>query len=586
MKSLIILPLILLLPLCQAADTPPPGGILILSADAKIIPMTGDFGTSRNVQVTGESFTKAVRVEVKQASAQKPWEVQLGIPLADAAVSTGDILLLSFMARSVQGDAGLASAKLQLPAPDYTMAGTTDPVKFGGTWERIYQTIPVNVDVPAGRGGLHFILGEKIQSIEIADISLRNYGRGFDITKLPRRKVTYEGRSPDAAWRAPANARIEKIRKTDYALQLVGADDQPIAHKTFTVDLARHEFGFGSCVTRQLLTADSPDGVKYREIAKRTFSKVVFENDLKPGLFPATPAGRTELDHSFAWLAENGIPVRGHYLIQEAVDSWTQSQLADPVKLKANMLHSVRERIAFAGDRVVEWDVINHPIAWQGAELLGTKEPPLDSLSMDVLHEAARLTKLPLWINEDQIFKPGAQQDGTYELLARLKKEGVTIAGLGNQGHFNSGFLPTPEELLRVTDRFAAVVPKQLISEYDITTSADDELAADYTRDIMTVCFSHPAYDAFILWGFWEGSHWIPSAALWKLDWSPTPAALMWENLIGKQWHTRETLTSDARGIIRWRGFKGTYQVTGSDGKPTAALRPGTPQAPGKVVTH
>jgi GH35 family endo-1,4-beta-xylanase len=172
-----------------------------------------------------------------------------------------------------------------------------------------------------------------------------------------------------------------------------------------------------------------------------------------------------------------------------------------------------RERITFAGNRVIEWDVINHPIAWQGAELLGNRGPPLGSLSMDVLHEAARLTKLPLWINEDQIFRPGAQQDGTYELLTRLKKEGVTIAGLGNQGHFSSSFLPSPEELLRVTNRFTALVPRQIISEYDITTSADEALAADYTRDIMTVCFSHPAYEGFIIWGFWEGSHWIPSAA-------------------------------------------------------------------------
>ena len=583
MKPIIILPLILSFSLCQAAEVLPSGGKLILSPEAKIIPMTGDFGTSRAVQVSGESFTKAVQIEVKMASPEKPWNVQLGIPLTDATASAGDVLLLSFMARSVQGGAGVANAKLQLPAPDFTMAGMTDPVKFGSTWERIYQTIILNIDVPAGQGGLHFILGEQIQSIEIADISLRNYGRDFDVTKLPRRKVTYEGRSPDAAWRSLANERIEKIRKTDYALQLVDADGTPLANRTVTVDLARHEFGFGSCVTRELLTADTPDGVKYREIARRTFSKVVFENDLKPGLFPATPAGRAQLDQSFAWLAENGILVRGHYLIQEALDSWTNTQLADPVKFKADMLGSVRERIAFAGNRVIEWDVINHPIAWQGAELLGNRGLPLGSLSMDVLHEAARLTKLPLWINEDQIFRPGAQQDGTYELLTRLKKEGVTIAGLGNQGHFSSSFLPSPEELLRVTDRFTALVPRQIISEYDITTSADEALAADYTRDIMTVCFSHPAYEGFIIWGFWEGSHWIPSAAFWKRDWSPTPAALMWENLILKQWHTHKILTSDARGIIRWRGFKGTYQIIGSDGKSTAPTRPGTPQAPKRL---
>ena len=157
MKPIIILPLILSFSLCQAAEVLPSGGKLILSPEAKVIPMTGN------------------------------------------------VLLLSFMARSVQGGAGVANAKLQLPPPDFTMAGVTDPVKFGSTWELIYQTVVMNVDVPTGQGGLHFILGEQIQSIEIADISLRNYGRDFDVTKLPRRKVTYEGRSPDATWRSLAN---------------------------------------------------------------------------------------------------------------------------------------------------------------------------------------------------------------------------------------------------------------------------------------------------------------------------------------------------------------------------------------------
>lgn len=67
--------------------------------------MTGNIGTSRAVQVSGESFTKAVQIEVKMASPEKPWNVQLGIPLTDATASAGDVLLLSFMARSVQGGA-------------------------------------------------------------------------------------------------------------------------------------------------------------------------------------------------------------------------------------------------------------------------------------------------------------------------------------------------------------------------------------------------------------------------------------------------------------------------------------------------
>jgi GH35 family endo-1,4-beta-xylanase len=198
---------------------------------------------------------------------------------------------------------------------------------------------------------------------------------------------------------------------------------------------------------------------------------------------------------------------------------------------------------------------------------------------MEVFREARRLTRLPLCINEDQLFRPGPQQDKTFELLEKLKREGVRVDGLGNQGHFNSSFMPSPEELLRITTRFAAVAPKQVITEYDIATNGDEQLAADYLRDCLIACFSHEAYDGFLLWGFWEGSHWIPQAALWRKDWSAKPAGLAWEEWTTKRFHTRMTLTSDAQGKVAWRGFKGTYHADTGTGK-TLPFRPGSASAP------
>ena len=63
-------------------------------------------------------------------------------------------------------------------------------------------------------------------------------------------------------------------------------------------------------------------------------------------------------------------------------------------------------------------------------------------------------------------------------------------------------------------------MPHQCITEFDIVTSEDEQLAADYTRDTLIAVFSHSAYTSFLLWGFWEGSHWKPEAASWNKDWS------------------------------------------------------------------
>ena len=565
--------------LCHAAETLPAGGTDLLTHEKNLTTTAGKNGRAEPVSVRSGSPIQARRITVATATPDTPWSASLSTPFNAGSVKKGDRLLVNYMARRIDGGKGHAVAKIQISQPPYDMLGITEPAKFGSKWEQVNQPLIASMDAPEGTGGVSIFLGGQVQAVEISALRVLNYGPEFDLAKLPRLKVTYEGQEPNAPWRKAALARIEKIRMADYAAQLTGADDKPLANKRVTVELDRHDFGFGTCVTRGMLTKEGPDGDRYRDIVRQTCSRVVFENDLKPDSFPHDDKGRAQLEKSIAWLESNGISIRGHYLIQDAVDGWTHARLGDPEKLRKDVMESVRERIAALGDRVVEWDALNHPIAWPGAEMLTHKAPPLDSLGMEVFREARRLTKLPLCINEDQLFRPGAQQDKTFELLERLKSDGVRVDGLGNQAHFDSSFLPSPEELLRITDRFATVAPKQVITECDVVTNGDDQLAADYLRDSLIACFSHPGYDAFLLWGFWEGSHWKPEAALWRKDWTAKPAGLVWEDWIGKRWHTRMALTTDAKGRISWRGFKGNYRVCAGN-KTSIAFHPGSKDHP------
>jgi endo-1,4-beta-xylanase len=558
--------------LSPAAEIPA-GGAELITTQEKITAWAGSTGSSETVPVSGKDFSSATRVTVATASPDQPWNAQLTTPFTTGSVKNGDKLLITYMARCLTDGQGRAAAKIQLKNPSHDMLGMTENVKIGSDWQPVHQVMVAKLDAPEGMGELSIFLGEKAQTVEIAKVRVLNYGPDFDISKLPRQLETYEGREPDAPWRKAALDRIEKIRKADFSIRLVGKDGKPLANTEVVVELDRHEFGFGSCVTRGMLTMDGPDGDRYRDIVRRTFSRVVFENDLKPDTFPNDEKGKKELEKSMVWLESNGISIRGHYLMQEAVDGWTRERLADPAKAREELLASARERIKAVGNRVVEWDVINHPIAWKEAEMLGQKGPPLDTVGMEIFREARTLTKLPLCINEDQIFRPGPQQDKTYELLEKLKREGVRVDGLGNQAHFHSSYMPSPEELLQVTDRFTAVVPKQIITEFDVATNGDDQLAADYLRDNLIMCFSHPTYDGFLLWGFWEGRHWIPEAALWKMDWTPKPAALTWNEWVGKRWHTSATLTTDSEGRVSWRGFKGSYRVK-TGGHETMAFHP------------
>lgn len=69
------------------------------------------------------------------------------------------------------------------------------------------------------------------------------------------------------------------------------------------------------------------------------------------------------------------------------------------------------------------------------------------------------------------------------------------------------------------------------------------------------------------MWGFWEKSHWLPLAAMYRADWSSKPNALAYNDLLFREWWTNEKGATDAAGRFATRGFKGTYNVTAAYGR-------------------
>ena len=63
-------------------------------------------------------------------------------------------------------------------------------------------------------------------------------------------------------------------------------------------------------------------------------------------------------------------------------------------------------------------------------------------------------------------------------------------------------------------------------------------------------------------WGFWEGRHWQPKAALYRKDWTEKPNGAAYRKLVQETWHTDESGVTDAGGKWNARGFYGRYAVT------------------------
>ena len=520
-----------------------------------------DKSVGRSEKIAGSD---GFRMIIDRPDAAKGYLAQISTASLKGALTKGDKVLVIVNARVTGVDEGSLSAKLQLAADPYTEAAATTGISLTSAWTDFPILFEVETPLPEGRAGLSLFCAQATQTVEVGSIRVIRYAPDTDVSQFPRIRRTYSGREPDAPWRKAALERIEKIRKADCSLVLTNADGKPLANTRVKLTLRRHEFGFGSATPAGLYVKDTEDGRRFREIIDRLFSIVVFENDLKDMWWGEdTPAHeraarKEELNKAFAWLGERHIAVRGHYLMQVAVPGNVEKM--DTETIRRHFLDTARQRIEFAGSRVCEWDAINHPVAWGGAKLF-RQHPGLENLDREVLSLARTLTKLPMFVNEDQLFRPGPQADGTFDYLVKLKQDGIRVDGLGNQAHVHESYLPSPERMLALTDRFAELVPRQAITEYDLQTTGDEELAADYTRDMLITCFSHPAYTSFLLWGFWEGSHWEPTAASWKKDWTILKRGEVLEEWLGKRWRTEVSLTTDSSGTVRWRGFPGWYDA-------------------------
>jgi hypothetical protein len=177
-------------------------------------------------------------------------------------------------------------------------------------------------------------------------------------------------------------------------------------------------------------------------------------------------------------------------------------------------------------------------------------------------HQADPAAKL--YINDYDTVESGRQNnyhtDHYEETIRYLLDHGAPLSGIGIQSHFDSS-LPAPVEVLKGLDRFAKLGLELEITEHDIN-GTDEQLQADYTRDYMTLAFSHPAVSGFLSWGFWEGQHWRPDAAYFRPDWSIKPAGKVWIDLDMNKCWSRVSGQTDARGAYSNRCFLGDYEIT------------------------
>lgn len=500
------------------------------------------------------------------------WDVGMNARTA-VDLAEGDVVALEFVAEGRGGltSEGLVNVVLERSERphDKSMDWT---VSVGPVAKRYVMPFTTHRAFRAGAAQLSIRFGDTPQTLTIRDLRLVSYGKRVKLSDLPVTRLTYPGMEADAAWRTAAAERIEKLRKAELVVKVVDEAGRPVEGAEVKVEMTRHAFRWGTCVPAARLFSTEADDAKFREVLLANFNYVTLENDLKWGEFRRNPERAVA---GVNWLRKRGMEVRGHNLIwpgwkdahffpREYSEKYLEMKKTDPDGAKAWLRKVCAERVvsgaAAVKGKVVDWDVVNEPYA---------NHDVMDELGWEVMGEWFRLAKetdpaARLFLNDYGILEGGGRDvahiDHFFQTIKTLKDSGAPIDGIGIQGHWGSQ-LTDPEVMLKILDRYATLELPIQITEFDVNI-ADEATQAAFTRDAMTVLFSHPSVDAFVMWGFWEKSHWMPKGAMLRPDWSEKPNYRVWRELVHGAWWTRETVKTDARGEARVRGFKGTYTVT------------------------
>lgn len=590
---LVVAFLIALAPL--RAQTPLPPGEPLLGAQGlttlglQTLPAAVDAVTVTKVPAEAPGFTEAWRVQTRR-DVNPPFAIQLRAP-SPRELKRGDIGLIRFYARTVEtaDESGTARVGVSVRhAVRREMGTVNESFNPPREWTEYLLPFRSSGDYAANEAVVSLNFGYKRQVIEIGGLDCVYYGTSVAFKDLPRTRFTYAGREANAPWRQAAFARIEQIRKGDIAVRVVDAAGRPVPNATVRIEQTRSAFEFGTALPFARLVTDTPDNRIFREKVLELFNAASPENDLKwGGWLGEFQNGRYSREQSMAalrWLREHQIPTRGHVLVWPGWNNLPKHINALKGTPQQDRIPAlVREHIMDIGtatrDWLVEFDVLNEPY---------TNHDLMDVFGREIMvdwFKTARVAmpKVALYFNDFSNHDATTDREHVqhFEDTTRfLLERGAPVDGLGLQAHIG-GKPNAPENVLAVLDRYwnAFKLPVR-ITEFDIRTT-DEELQADYTRDFFILAFSHPSVVGIQLWGFWEKSHWIPVAAMYREDWSEKPNAAVYKSLVLDQWRTRASLTTAADGALKARGFFGDYvahvDVGGRKVEKTFTLTAGQP---------
>ncbi len=544
--------------------------------DATLSNVSDFGGTTAAILPTNLLITKARQRVITQGA--NAWDAQHRYTNT-AAIQKGDRCLIVLWVRSTTPNARVNIFAENATTYNKEIYTTLTPTS---TWKMYLAPFESTAAFAVGELNLGLHLANLSQTIEVGGAACLNYEKTVIFNQLPvgLDGDKYGGSEPDAAWRLPAEQSIDQLRKANLIVKVLNPSGQAVSGAEVRFEMTQHAYKFGSAVVSNKFNGGSAVNATYEQKMLdldgkgHGFNEIVFENDLKWNAWEQHWfSSQAELASDMAWLKSKDISVRGHNLVWPA---WsysptdiTASQTPDYIKGRIrNHLNSILNYPG-VGKECADWDVLNEittnnefankfagtPGYTTGRELYTQVYKQADSL----------LPNSKLYINDYIAIEQGDGANGITlwkQRIDELLAQGAPIDGIGFQGHFSASPTGIPRVKEILDDFWNKYHLEAKVTEYDIGKLASADLQAKYMRDILTITFAHPSMKGFIMWGFWDGAHWLGNSPIYNQDWTVKASGAAFIDQVFTKWWTDTKVTTSSLGEATTRGFKGKYRIT------------------------
>ncbi|WP_197076680.1 endo-1,4-beta-xylanase [Hymenobacter terrenus] len=505
--------------------------------------------------------TEVLTAKPSHYNVQSSWKSSLPVKKGDVMLAR--LAIHAVYAKQESGEA-VVNFFVQQAQPPHDKSVIIE-LSIGPEWKTIEIPFVAAGDMPAGESAICISYGSLAQKVEVADLQVLDFGQSIPLAQLPTTRFSYMGREANAEWRTKALKRIAEIRTAPLNIQVTDAKGRPVPGAKVSARLVQPDFVFGTAVSVREINGTGPSAETYRKTLLELFNTVTIDNNLKWQPWIDT-ASRRKTKLAMGWISGHGLRLRGHNLIwpsKKFSPDFVKRQPTFGLGLTDSIHNHIQNIVSYTKGKVIAWDVINEMMHENDYFQVMPR-----TQAAEWFKEAKQLDpKAQLFLNEYGMLNSVASPQNIKSFLAlveELRGYGAPIDALGVQGHV--GRQPrNPAQVITDLDMFKATGLPVQITEFDINMP-DEQLQADYTRDFLIACYSHPLVTGFTMWGFWEGAHWKPDAAMFRKDWTPKPNAAVWQDLVKKQWSTSISQTTAQSGQVKARGHLGRYEITVTKG--------------------